>query len=103
VLVRRAASREALESLAPGARFLHIATHGWFAPDSIASSADGARPEAVGFDEGARGSSPMVLTGLALAGGNLPADAHGHIPGLLTAQEIATLDLGACELAVLSA
>jgi CHAT domain-containing protein len=45
----------------------------------------------------------MVLAGLALAGGNLPADTYGRIGGLITAQELAALDLGACELAVLSA
>ena len=50
-----------------------------------------------------RGSSPMVLCGLALAGANLPADELGRFPGLVTAEEIAGWDLVDCELAVLSA
>ena len=40
---------------------------------------------------------------MALAGANLPADATGRIPGLITAEELSTLDLANCELAVLSA
>jgi len=50
-----------------------------------------------------RGTSPLVLCGLALSGANLPMDAAGRQPGLVTAQEIAALDLSCCELAVLSA
>ena len=105
VLERRAASRESLETLAPRARWLHVATHGWFAPESVRSSEDlddeGTRSTSV--EARVRGSSPMVLAGLALAGANLPADELGRYAGLVTAQEIASLDLGGCELAVLSA
>ena len=43
------------------------------------------------------------MTGIALAGANLPSDALGHREGILTAQEIAQLDLTACYLATLSA
>ncbi|MFN0009039.1 MAG: CHAT domain-containing protein, partial [Planctomycetota bacterium] len=50
-----------------------------------------------------RGMSPMLLCGIALAGANLPADAIGRIPGLMTAEELSNLDLTRCELAVLSA
>jgi CHAT domain-containing protein len=45
----------------------------------------------------------MLLCGLALAGANLPEDDVGRAPGLITADEISTLDLSNCELAVLSA
>jgi CHAT domain-containing protein len=45
----------------------------------------------------------MLLCGLALAGANLPPDARGEAPGILTAEEIALMDLPNCELAVLSA
>jgi CHAT domain-containing protein len=49
------------------------------------------------------GTSPMLLCGLALAGANLPRDRYGRVPGVITAEEVATLDLARCELAVLSA
>jgi CHAT domain-containing protein len=45
----------------------------------------------------------MLLCGLALAGANLPENAVGRAPGLVTADELAALDLSGCELAVLSA
>jgi len=110
VLEKRKASREALTALAPTARFLHVATHGWFAPESIRSSGDSEPLDArsglgrrMSGEERVRGMSPMLLCGLALAGANLPEDASGRAPGLITAEEIATLDLRNCELAVLSA
>ncbi len=110
VLEQRKASRQALEALAPSTRFLHVATHGWFAPESVRSSNDpepldkwsglGARQSG---EERVKGMSPMLLCGLALAGANLPEDAVGRAPGLITAEELSTLDLSNCELAVLSA
>lgn len=110
VLERRKASRAALEAAAPRARWLHVATHGWFAPESIRSwsdrDTDGASargPVHVGANEVVRGMSPMLLCGLALAGANQPADMCGRVPGLMTAEELSTLDLARCELAVLSA
>jgi len=110
VLERRRASRESLFALAPRARFLHVATHGWFAPESIRSFDDPGPLDGpsvpsyrTSFEERVRGSSPMLLCGLALAGANRPAGPTGRIPGLVTAEELATLDLSACELAVLSA
>ena len=105
------ASREALVELAPRARFLHIATHGWFAPESIPSTLDLEPLDAqmkwgvaMSRREQVRGSSPMILCGLALAGANSEArDLYGRVAGVITAEEIALLDLSHCELAVLSA
>ncbi len=104
------ATRERLALLAPSARWLHIATHGWFAPESILSWNDRALPnERMGAElraqgaEQARRMSPMLLCGIALAGASLPADPAGRVPGLITAEELSTLDLANCELAVLSA
>ena len=104
------ASREELVANASKARFVHLAVHGWFAPDSIRSTAD---PEPIdarmnfgshtGLEERVKGMSPMLLCGLALAGANLPKNELGRIPGLITAEEIGALDLTNCELAVLSA
>ena len=76
------ATREALLERAAAARWLHVATHGYFA----------AGPERAGA---ARELAPLLLCGLALAGAN-----QG---GVITAEEIAALDLSRCELAVLSA
>lgn len=95
------ATPEALAAAAPRARFLHVATHGFFAPDSVASL-----EPAGGSDDFARevqGLSPRVLCGLALAGANAPEDPLDRNSGILTAEELAYLDLGGCELAVLSA
>ncbi len=103
------ASRAAVESLVPGTRFIHLATHGWFAPEWVPSWDEsgpldghtglGARQNS---GERARGLSPMVLCGLAFAGAN-SASEESVLDALVTAEEIATWDLGACELAVLSA
>jgi CHAT domain-containing protein len=110
VLEGRRASRAALEEAAPKARWLHVATHGWFAPESIRSWEDldeGPRTAGLalraGAEEVVRGMSPMLICGLAFAGANLPADSLGRVPGLMTAEELSTLDLTGCELAVLSA
>jgi CHAT domain-containing protein len=110
LLERREASRENLFRIAPSASFLHVATHGWFAPDSVRSVED---PTPLDPQSGlgirtstadrVRGMAPMLLTGVALAGANLPPDPTGRIPGLVTAEELAALDLSDCELAVLSA
>jgi CHAT domain-containing protein/tetratricopeptide (TPR) repeat protein len=110
VLEKRKASRAALEEVAPKARFLHVATHGWFAPESIRSWQDPQpldRHTGLGLrlsgEEQVKGMSPMLLCGLALAGANLPENAVGRAPGLVTAEEIASWGLSNCELAVLSA
>jgi CHAT domain-containing protein len=110
VLEKRKASRAALEALASKARFVHIATHGWFAPESVRSWSDaepldeltGLGARASGAEQ-VKGMSPMLLCGLALAGANLPEDIAGRTPGLVTADELSALDLSNCELAVLSA
>ncbi|MCE9595378.1 MAG: CHAT domain-containing protein [Planctomycetes bacterium] len=104
------ASRGNLFALAGDARWLHLATHGWFAPDSIRSWVDpepidaatgrGAHPRG---EHHVAGMSPMLLCGLALAGANVAERANERTSGLVTAEELATLDLSNCELAVLSA
>jgi CHAT domain-containing protein len=85
-----AATKEEFLALAPRSRFLHLATHAWFDPASF--SADGVGPE---------GLSPFSLCGMAFAGAN---QGRGWVEtSLLTGEELAALDLSACELAVLSA
>jgi CHAT domain-containing protein len=109
---------EALESRfkadAPGHRVLHLATHGFFVPSECVFA-----PRRAVRDTASRGLSsatleaarrrsvapePLTLSGLALAGANRRAQApEGEEDGVLTAPEIATLDLFGTEWAVLSA
>ena len=110
VLAQARASKERLVELAPRARFLHIATHGWFAPESIRSWSDPSpldektgMGKRMGLEEQVRGMAPMLLCGLALAGANQPENTVDRAAGLLTAEELSTLDLTNCDLAVLSA
>jgi CHAT domain-containing protein len=99
------ATKSALIDLAPTARYLHLATHGWFTPEARALSMfDGfvAKDAALGLavdraQDTVVGFLPETLCGLVLAGANQGTQ------GWLTAEELATLDLTNCELAVLSA
>ena len=98
----------------PKARWAHLATHGFFADPKFRSvlQLDEKAPEQRQFLTGERttvaGRNPLVLSGLVLAGANLPRpkDDFG-IPqgdgGILTAESIAGLPLQNLELAVLSA
>jgi CHAT domain-containing protein len=95
------ASKAALIANAGRARYLHVATHGFFAPEDVAVLGDDAGPTS--FSEEVSGLSPRVLCGLAFAGANLPQDLVDRARGTLTAEELAYLDLDGCELAVLSA
>jgi CHAT domain-containing protein len=73
----------------------------------VTSTADSAsvREEGSSFELRTRatGLSPLALTGLALAGANLGRDRSGSVPGIVTAEEIFSLDLSHCDLVVLSA
>jgi CHAT domain-containing protein len=85
---------------------LHLATHGFFLSDACrARAAAGTR--GVGGLAGAQARSaenPLLLSGLALSGANRRASvgAEGD-DGILTAEEVASLDLSGVEWAVLSA
>jgi len=108
VLSGSSATKAALHAAAPKTRFLHLATHGWFASESFKSQLDSlAEQGARGAFERAEatliGFAPETLCGLALAGANRGKDALGRVPGILTAEELASFDLRNCELAVLSA
>jgi CHAT domain-containing protein len=92
------ASKAALVAAAPRATFVHFATHGYFAPESVKSIADAQAGEGA-----ITGLSPLALCGLALSGANLPPDALGRQAGILTAEEILSLDLSRCFLVTLSA
>jgi hypothetical protein len=101
------ATRKAIATLAPKARFLHLATHSYFEPYRVPSRMW--RGEVLrGMESFSRGSltqevhglSPFTLCGIALSGANLPFDVLGRIDGVMTGAEIAELDLSNCELAV---
>jgi CHAT domain-containing protein len=108
MLTQGGATKAALLAAAPRARWLHLATHGWFAPETLRSQLDsqaerGARDPWQRAQATLVGFAPETLCGLALAGANRGQDALGRVPGILTAEELAAFDLRDCELAVLSA
>jgi CHAT domain-containing protein/Tfp pilus assembly protein PilF len=77
----------------PRLRYLHLATHGFFASPQIANArlepSDATRSLA---------NNPLLLSGLILANYNMDSE-----QGSLTAEEVASLDLRGVDLAVLSA
>lgn len=110
VLTRAEASKYAFARAVEGARFVHVATHGWFAPESIESrletmSSATTNPALALIADQRRlnALAPSVACGLAFAGANAPPDVLGRNLGLLTAEELAGLDLSQCSLCVLSA
>lgn len=116
-LVGAAASEDAFRRLAPASRFLHLATHAFFFEDCrevAPAKTRGVGGLAVGPSGGAAApfavppleESPLLRSGLVLAGAN--AIGSGGAPdstgedGILTADEIAGMDLSSVESAVLS-
>jgi CHAT domain-containing protein len=101
VLTGRAATEPALRRLT-GPRILHLATHGFFLADQPrdpgfpASAAPGRNAPSA-----SAATNPLLRSGLALSGANEAGS--GDDDGILTALELAGLDLAGTELAVLSA
>ncbi len=116
------ATEEKFKSAASKKRLLHLATHGFYQRDGVtslwaaameASKSHARQSLGIGVQPGVGGTrvmpsispdavAPGLLTGLALAGVNASA-VEGRDDGVLTADEVARLDLSACDLAVLSA
>jgi tetratricopeptide (TPR) repeat protein/CHAT domain-containing protein len=110
LLTGEAATEGAFKEASAGMRVLHLATHGFFLGDRCASSAGSGRGVSLSTPDGETGppvdmeESPLLLSGLALAGANhRHAAGPGEEDGILTAEEIASLDLRGVEWAVLSA
>lgn len=121
VLTERDATEERLKREAPGKRFLHVATHGFFLQSDCPAS--GQEERGIGRivleeEEGAAridqdldtdlslvfGENPLLLSGLVLAGANHAARADGGAEdGIVTAEELAAMDLRGMEIAALSA
>jgi CHAT domain-containing protein len=108
------ATKERVRSALGGKGYLHLATHGYFASPEFASALvpedmGAPRHSFEGMDRSeVRGLYPGLLCGLVFAGANQPAKdpVTGVVnfgSAVMTAEEIAGLDLSGCELAVLSA
>ncbi len=104
-LATAAATEDAFRRHAPGRRYIHLVTHGFFAANALARKAD----KAIGVEVSASIRHPGVLSGITLAGANRRAEPIGKRAfqltddGILTAMEVVQLDLGRTELVVLSA
>ena len=101
VLEGSAASKAAVIAASPGKRVLHLATHGFFLGGGCEPAAPGTRGVG-GLSATSRTSSenPLHLSGLAFAGANVPSRRDS---GVLTAEEVTSLNLQGTEWAVLAA
>ena len=114
VLTGARAQEGAFKQQSPGHRVLHLAMHGFFLDGRCEDVIAGTRGVSVVPRSLAGRSStpvrsrgvqnPLLLSGLAMAGANRrAAAATGNDDGILTAEEVAALDLDGVEWAVLSA
>jgi CHAT domain-containing protein/tetratricopeptide (TPR) repeat protein len=98
------ATRAAFLREAPKPRFVHVATHGYFAPASepsaLAAASRGSLLEAGDLRRAVVGRHPALLSGLVFAGVN---DAAKRDEAILNALEAAELRLEGAELVTLSA
>ena len=98
VLMGRDAGEHEFKVAASGRRVLHLATHGFFLNARCSGSGEDTRSTA----QTAAGH-PLRLAGLALAGANRAETALDDEDGILTAEEVSSMDLSGVEWVVLSA
>ena len=109
LLTGAAADERSFKADAPGRRVLHLATHGFFLGGPCETGTAGTRgiggtAPLANRPPTRRTVNPIQLSGLALAGANERASAGpDDEDGILTAEEIASLDLSGTDWAVLSA
>ena len=98
------ASEQSVRESAPKSKYLHFATHGFFADETVKAMSvkQDDNKKMMGEKVVVTGENPGLLSGLVLAGANLPPKENGD-DGILTASEVAELDLTGVELAILSA
>jgi CHAT domain-containing protein len=103
----RVASTEQLLADLPRARYAHLATHGFFADARFRSylqvDAKLYEQSGLGGRHAAAARSPLVLSGLVLAGANRQGEDAAPDRGIVTAEALIGLRLENLELAVLSA
>jgi len=108
ILSGSGATETAVKKLLAGRRILHFATHGFFLGDCLPPVAGtrsvGGLTKSSAASRTARHESPLLLAGLAFAGANQRRTAQpSQDDGILTGEEIASLNLAGVEWAVLSA
>lgn len=87
-------------------RWIHLATHGFFAPPEVKALTTGESSggQIASTFQTVTGYLPGLLSGIVLSGANSPVDpVAGGDDGILTAAEVATLNLQGVETVVLSA
>ena len=107
LLTEATATKAAFLKVAAEHRFLHLATHGFFAKETVPSALApatrfGVLRGEVSFHSKASGWHPGLLSGVVFAGVNR-GDQPSADDGILTALEVTDLDLRGSELVVLSA
>ncbi|MFH2054409.1 MAG: CHAT domain-containing tetratricopeptide repeat protein [bacterium] len=102
VLLQEAASEDNFKSQAGGKQVLHIASHGFFASEDCQSQSDQRLPASI---SGGLPDNPLLRSGILLAGASRPEEdgAVAIEDGVLTAYEVAGLDLNGVKWVVLSA
>jgi CHAT domain-containing protein len=108
VLTGRDATETAVKHAMEGRGVIHLATHGFFLGEACDDAPAGTRGVGGLVRTSRRHSdvvdNPLLLSGIALSGANEHRTTSGSADdGILTAEEVAALDLHAADWAVLSA
>jgi CHAT domain-containing protein/Tfp pilus assembly protein PilF len=101
-LRKRAATKASVRKALSEVRYAHLATHGFFAEESVKSAVGEQKPDAFFGREGVTGWHPLLLSGIVLSGANKEPK-ESEEDGILTALEVSELELPRLELVVLSA